>query len=213
VKDYGSDIYAEPEPDIDTLANLGPLRRLAGVWTGEHGVDVHPSADGAESQGFVERIELQPIDPQTNGPQLFYGLRYHQHVLRPGVPETFHDQVGYWLWEPATGTVIQSLTIPRGQTALAMGNTTAESSSFELVAHRGSTEYGICSNPFLEAAFQTVAYRIKVTIQDDDHWSYDQTTSLLLKGSQRFEHTDHSTLRRVGPPTPNPLKLKAGGRT
>ena len=46
------------------------------------------------------------IDPQTNGPQLFYGLRYHQHIVKPGEVETYHDQVGYCLWEPAAGTII-----------------------------------------------------------------------------------------------------------
>ena len=32
----------------------------------------------------TERVELQPIDPQLNGPQLFYGLRYHIHIVKPG---------------------------------------------------------------------------------------------------------------------------------
>jgi hypothetical protein len=27
-------------------------------------------------------------------PQLFYGLRYHTHVVKPGEVETFHDQIG-----------------------------------------------------------------------------------------------------------------------
>ena len=72
------DIYTEPEDvDPDTLANLGPLRALAGVWQGERGHDEHPVADGTEEDRYVERIELQPIDAQTNGPQLLYGLRYH----------------------------------------------------------------------------------------------------------------------------------------
>ena len=48
------------------------------------------------------RIELQPIDPQTNGPQLFYGLRYHTFITKPDQVKTYHEQVGYWLWEPAT---------------------------------------------------------------------------------------------------------------
>ncbi len=56
-------------------------------------------------------MELQPIDAQTSGPQLFYGLRYHTRIVKPDVVETFHDQVGYWLWEPATGIVLQTLAI------------------------------------------------------------------------------------------------------
>ena len=101
--------------DPDTLANLGPLRPMAGTWEGVAGTDVHPVVDGSETDVFVERYELQPIDPQTNGPQLFYGLRYHQHIVKPGEVEMFHEQVGFLLWEPATGTILMTLAIPRGQ--------------------------------------------------------------------------------------------------
>ncbi len=66
---------------LNTLANLGPLQTMASVWEGARGLDVKPKAEGAKKQAYVERIELQFIDPQTNGPQLFYGLRYHQHVV------------------------------------------------------------------------------------------------------------------------------------
>ena len=48
-----SDIYTEPEADVDTLRNLGPLRPMAGLWVGEHGVDVHPTADGPAEQRFI----------------------------------------------------------------------------------------------------------------------------------------------------------------
>jgi hypothetical protein len=66
------DIFTEPENvDPETLHNLGPLRRLAGTWEGLRGVDVNPKADGPEQRDFRERIEMVPIDPQANGPQLF----------------------------------------------------------------------------------------------------------------------------------------------
>ena len=35
--DFPEDIYTEAEPSVDTLANLGPLRALAGVWEGDDG--------------------------------------------------------------------------------------------------------------------------------------------------------------------------------
>jgi hypothetical protein len=75
---------------------------------------------GPERQVFIEHIELQPIDPQANGPQLFCGLRHHTHIVKPGEIETHRDQVGYWLWEPATGNPYRTLAIPRGQTAMAV---------------------------------------------------------------------------------------------
>src|SRR5215210_5200336 len=95
-----TDVFTEPsDVDPETLNNLGPERRV-----------------------FIETIDLQPIDPQANGPQLLYGLRYHTHINTEEEDITFHDQVGYWLWEPDTGLIMQSLAIPRGQTALAVGH-------------------------------------------------------------------------------------------
>ncbi|EGD58107.1 hypothetical protein Y88_0159 [Novosphingobium nitrogenifigens DSM 19370] len=199
-------LFAEPDPDTDTLANLGPLAPLAGVWEGEKGEDVKPTADGAASQRYVERIELVPIDPQMNGPQLLYGLRYHTHVVKPGEVETYHDQVGYWLWEPATGRILHSLTIPRGQVALAKGKAKADATTFTVKARRGRTENGICSGLFLEENFRTDSFRMTVTVHDQDCWSYEETTVLKIKGvGKPFDHSDRNTLRRVGPAQPNPL--------
>jgi hypothetical protein len=210
MSDYPDDIYTEPTPDPDTLANLGPLARIAGVWESAVGMDVNPKADGPEHQAFVERIELQPIDAQTNGPQLYYGLRYHARIVKPGEVEAFHDQVGYWLWEPATGTLIQTLSIPRGQVALAMGRATADARTFRLEAVRGSTVNGISSNPFLEAAFRTDRYVITVTTRDDGTWSYEQETTLVIPGqAEPFAHTDRNTLVRIAAPIPNPTALQA----
>ena len=204
---YPSDIYTEPaDVDVQTLKNLGPLAGMAGIWEGSRSLNIDPKAAGPEKQQFVEHTELQPIDPQTNGPQLFYGLRYHTHIVKPGEIETYHDQVGYWLWEPATGNLIQTLAIPRGQTVMAFGRAAKDATSFELVATRGATTNGICSNPFLEYAFQTVEYRIKVTINPDHTWEYDEDTTLIVRGqSEPFHHTDHSVLSKIGEPTPNPL--------
>src|SRR5262249_1482761 len=138
MEDFPKDIYTEPEPYVDTLANLGPLTPMAGIWTETRDLEVNRKPDGPEKQAFIESIELQPIDAQTNGPQLFYGLRYHTRIIKPDDVETFHDQVGYWLWEPATGTVIQTLSIPRGQTAMAVGRAAADAKFFRLQAVRGS---------------------------------------------------------------------------
>jgi len=207
MNEFPEDIYSEPEDiDVDTLANLGPLTGLAGIWEGARGVDINPKPEGPRQQGYVEHMELQPIDPQANGPQLFYGLRYHTHVVKPGEVETYHDQVGYWLWEPATETVIHTLAIPRAQVALAAGKAAADARRFELVAKRGSTAYGICSTPFLEHAFTTVEFRITVTMNADGTWAYEEDTVLMVRGqAEPFHHRDRNILTKVGESTPNPL--------
>jgi hypothetical protein len=206
VIDYGDDIYTEADAAADTLAHLGPLGPMAGVWEGAKGIDEHPAAAGVERNTFVERYELQPIDRQTNGPQLFYGLRYHTHIVKPGEVETFHDQVGYWLWEPAARAVTMTLGIPRGQVLLASGPADADSTDFELTATLGSQTYGILSNPFLDQSFRTVGYRIHVTNNADGTWSYEEEGLLEIPGQDEiFRHTDRNTLARVADPTPNPL--------
>ena len=87
--------------------------------------------------------------------------------------------MGYWLWEPATGCVIHTLTIPRGQTAMASGTAAADAKTFELVATQGLSTWGICSAPFLEYAFKTTAFTIKVTVNDDDKAVRENRLKLL----------------------------------
>jgi len=205
--DIPADIFTEPEDvDPDGLKNLGPLRHLAGTWEGVKGVDVNPKADGPERREFTERMVFEPIDPQANGPQLFYGLRYHTRILATDEDATFHDQVGYWLWEPATGLVMQSLAIPRGQVALAAGKATADATSLIVEARRGDTEYGICSTTFLEKAFRTDSYRGEFTFHPDGSFSYVLDTTLMVHG-KAFNHRDVNTLVRVAEPKPNPLMV------
>ncbi len=209
---FPEDIFTEQEPDPDTLAQLGPLRRLAGTWEGQGGVDINPKEEGPERRDFTERIELQPIDAQSNGPQLLYGLRYHTRILATDEDATFHDQTGYWLWEPATGLVMQTLSIPRGQVAIACGHAKPDATEMVLTAQRAAPAYGISSSEFLEYAFRTDAYRIEVVYNPDGSWSYVLDTTLVVRGRpEPFLHRDRNTLKKVAEPTPNPLMLKLKG--
>ncbi|MGZ5931596.1 MAG: FABP family protein, partial [Rhizomicrobium sp.] len=48
---FPTDIYTEPlNLDFNTLANLGPLRGMAGIWEGTKGLDVKPKAEGPKQQ-------------------------------------------------------------------------------------------------------------------------------------------------------------------
>ncbi|HTT96817.1 MAG TPA: heme-binding beta-barrel domain-containing protein [Rhizomicrobium sp.] len=211
---FPEDIFTEQDDvDPDTLANLGPLRRLAGVWQSANGVDLNPKAAGPERRNYIERIEMQPIDPQANGPQLLYGLRYHVHINTPEEDITFHDQVGYWLWERETGLIMQSLTIPRGQTALAVGHGKPDDMKIVVNAARGQTNYGICSTDFLEYAFRTDSYSLEITFNTDGSWSYVSDTMLKVRGrDELFRHRDVNTLKKIAEPTSNPLFQIVNGR-
>jgi len=99
------------------------------------------------------------------------------------------------------------LAIPRAQVALAMGVAEPDAREFELVAG----ERAICSGPFLERAFRTLEFRIRVRIGATDTWSYEEDTVIQVSGrTDLFHHRDRNTLVRVAAPTPNPLARRAG---
>jgi hypothetical protein len=205
------DIYTEPEEiDLETLRNLGPLAALAGTWEGR-GVDTHPVAEGTEDEPYRERMVFEPIDPQANGPQLLYGLRYHVHVNKLDERLTFHDQIGYWMWEPATGELLQTVAIPRGLVALARGRAEAGARRFSVRALLDAPTAGIVSAPFLHQSFRTVEYGITVAVEGPDEISYEQDTLLQIAGRpEPFHHVDRNRLRRVAPPARNPAAAEPG---
>jgi hypothetical protein len=207
-----NNIYTEPEDvDLDTLRNLGPLAALAGSWEGE-GSDQHPVAYGSLTERYLERLVFEPIDPQTNGPQLLYGLRYHSHINKPDERLTFHEQVGYLLWEPATRTVLQTIGIPRGVVALASGRAEPDVRTFTVRATLGGATAGIVSAPFLNENFRTIEYALTI-FASDGSFTYEQDTVLLVAGRpEPFHHTDRNTLRRVASAAPNPAAPGRGNR-
>jgi len=102
--------------------------------------------------------------------------------------------------------VTLTLGIPRGQVLLAGGTAEPDATEFEVRAAVGSEVYGILSNPYLDQAFRTLSYRMTVTVNPDDTWSYDEEGVLAIPNrDEPFSHTDRNTLARIGPPLPNPL--------
>ena len=206
-----SDIYTEAPANPDTAAELGPLAPLPGTWRGNDGVDTHPQADGPETEPYHEQWKFELLDPQNNGPQVLYGMRYHVAITKPGELAAFHEQVGHILYEPETNKIFMTLPIPRGQAAMAVGEAKPGAKSFTLRAVRGSTENGIVSNPFLEEAFKTVAWEITFTFNEDGTFDYEQTTTLVIPGEEKgFKHTDRNHLHLVAAAAPNAMMIDEG---
>jgi hypothetical protein len=104
--------------------------------------------------------------------------------------------------------VTHTVAIPRRQVLLAAGTAAPDATEFEVTAAVGSEVYGILSNPFLDTAFRTLSFRMRVTTHTDGTWSYEEDTLLQVAGrDEPVHHIDRNTLRRVADPTPNPLAL------
>ncbi|HBF14064.1 MAG TPA: FABP family protein [Deltaproteobacteria bacterium] len=180
--------------------NLGPLAVLAGIWEGEKGDDTAPADDrGTEKNKFKERIVFEPIIPVNNHEQNLFGLRYKTTAWRIGESDPFHEELGYWLWDPKEKQVLRCFLIPRGVALIAGGTAEAHAKTFNLEANVGSETYGICSNRFLDREFKTVRYELTVTILDNNTFLYEEDSQLQIKGQPSlFHHTDKNTLKRVG---------------
>lgn len=183
----------------EIIKNLGPLAPLAGIWEGDKGDDTAPDDDrGTETNKFRERMTFEPMGPVNNHEQMLYGLRYATTAWRIGEDNPFHEEVGYWLWDAQAKQVLRCFIVPRGVAVIAGGTVEPDAKSFELTADAGSETYGICSNQFLDKEFKTVRFELKVTIHDDQSFSYEEDTQLQIKGRKDlFHHIDKNTLKRT----------------
>ena len=190
------EVFKKPNlVDGDIVKNLGPLAALAGIWEGDQGVDVSPSAKGPVETKFRERITFEPMGPVVNGPQVLYGLRYATVAWPLGDDTPFHEEVGYWLWDPQAQQVMRCFTVPRGVVVNAGGPADSKARSFEMAAKLGSETFGVMSNPFLDEAFKTVRYDLKVSIHDESRFSYSEDTQMEIHGQPEiFHHQDQNTL-------------------
>jgi hypothetical protein len=179
----------------------GPLEALAGEWEAEGGLDSAYSHLQHEvlATPYREKLTLKPFGPVDNGKQSLYGLDYKSAMWRGSEDNPFHTEVGYWLWDGATGEVMRGFVVPRGITVLAGGTATADARSFTLSARAGDPQYSIGENKYLAAHASTLSYDVTIAVHDDGTWSYDETTMLRMdEFPEPFAHTDHNHLRRVG---------------
>jgi hypothetical protein len=179
----------------------GPLGGLVGEWEGDAGLDTaYSHARGVVFQTpYREKVTFKPFGPVDNGRQSLYGLDYKSAMWRDSEANPFHTEVGYWLWDAATGEVLRGFVVPRGITVLAGGTAAANATEFTLHASPGDRNYTIGENTYLTANASTLGYTARIALGPDGTWSYDEVTTLQMREmAEPFAHTDVNTLRRVG---------------
>jgi hypothetical protein len=178
----------------------GPLGALVGEWEGEGGLDTAYSHSRHEVVGtpYLEKLAFKPFGPVDNGDQHLFGLDYKSAMWRNDEANPFHTEVGYWLWDGATGEVLRGFVVPRGITVLAGGTAAADATSFTLQAAVDEAQYTIGENRYLAENASTLSYIVSVTANPDGTVSYEETTMLRMREfDEPFAHTDRNTLHRV----------------
>jgi hypothetical protein len=186
----------------ESSTDYGPLAALIGTWEGDRGRDVAPEPEGDAESPYFETICFEAGGDVTNAEsQLLAIVPYRQVVCRKSTGEVFHHELGYWLWDRATGCVMQSLQIPRAVGLLAGGSARAGddgSTVLEVRATDGDPDWGILQSPFMRANARTTAFSHRVTVLGD--WlRYEETTMLSIYG-RTATHTDANELQRVTAP-------------
>lgn len=182
--------------------NYGPLAALVGIWRGDKGVDRAPEPDGEERNPYYETIRFETAGDVTNAEQQTLSVvRYHQVVSRKSNDKVFHDQVGYWLWDPADDSIVETFTIPRGVAVVAGGKLAepadlAQELVFEVAADANSPEFGIVQAPFMFKQAKTTAFTHSLTVKGDE-MRYTESTILDIYDKTSYDHKDANTLRRV----------------
>jgi hypothetical protein len=183
--------------------NYGPLAALVGTWEGDKGVDRAPEPDGEERNPYYETITFEAAGDVTNAErQTLSVVRYHQVVSRKSNNEVFHDQVGYWLWDPADDTIVETFTIPRGVAVVAGGKLgqpadLSQELIFDVAADANAQDFGIVQAPFMFKQAKTTAFTHTVTVQGDE-MRYSESTILDIYDKKSYDHKDVNTLRRIG---------------
>ena len=90
------------------MTEWGPLQALIGEWEGDGGLDSAFSHSRGEvvATPYREKVTMKPFGPVDNGSQHLYGLDYRTAMWRGDEENPFHTEVGYWLWDAATGEIV-----------------------------------------------------------------------------------------------------------
>lgn len=180
--------------------DYGPMAALLGVWEGDKGVDRAPEPGGEERNPYYETLTFVAAGDVTNcEDQLLAVVRYHQVISRKSNDKVFHDQVGFWMWDSASNTIMETFTIPRGVAVVASGTLAAPVSlEEELVFHvacdaQGS---GIAQSDYMFKNGRTTAFTHTITVRGDQ-MRYSESTVLDIYEKRGYDHRDLNTLTRV----------------
>lgn len=193
----------------NNAVGLGPLAGLIGVWEGHGGTDISPGkpdhmATDTETS-YRERWEFSLIAPPVENHQQklrqlvcdTYAWRGNPSTAGKNAGEPFHAQRGYWIWDAESKQILNSFAVLRGIVINAGGTAEPDATSFELSADAGSEIFGICQNAFLIDSFKVVRYVLKLKLNGDGSFDYEQDTQLQIKGRGFFHHTDANHLVRL----------------
>ncbi len=179
--------------------DYGPLAQLLGKWIGNKGMDNAPDSNAnPDKTGFTDEINFTVSGPSENAEeQELVTIRYHHVVRKLENGQIFHDQIGHWIYEPATKNIMHSLSIPRAVCLLAGGQYEENDGEgiFNVEAKQGSETFGIVQSPFMLNKAKTTAFRMELSVKGNE-LKYREQTSLEIYG-KTFEHTDESVLHRV----------------
>lgn len=179
--------------------DYGPLAQLLGKWIGERGLDIAPDANAEpDKNAFIDELTFTIAGPAENAEeQQLVAVKYHHVVRKKTDGHIFHDQIGHWYFEPSTGMIMHSLTIPRGVCLLAGGaiEQNEDETIFEVKANAGSDTFGIVQSPFMFENAKTKAFQMRLSVKWNE-LRYKEITSLFIYGKD-FEHVDESVLKRV----------------
>ncbi len=179
--------------------DYGPLNQLLGKWIGTRGLDTAPDANAEpDKSAFTDEITFTVSGPAENAEeQQLVSVKYNHVVRKQENGLIFHNQIGHWIFEPSTGLVMHSLTIPRAVCVLAGGTieTEADETIFDVKATAGSETFGIIQSPYMLEKAKTKAFHMRMSIKGNE-MNYREVTSLFIYGKD-FEHIDQSNLKRV----------------
>ena len=128
---YPDDIYTEAEARSEYAREFRPIGKISGCL----GRSTRCGYQRRKQKGQKKILISSVTKPIQQMVKLMDRNSIMDYVITPILYnqaqfETFHDQVGYWLWEPETGNILLTGSIPRGQTFIAVGNAPADANEF-----------------------------------------------------------------------------------